>query len=163
MAGETWLNADGDTIIDDDGDEIVCDDCPCGTTPCVCPVDCDGCGDTRTLTVTGLSGTINCGDLGDIDLGAYMNGVFTLTRDADCFWVSSGSEWAIGCNFSPEVPSTNWSAESFIAPGGACGATAYVDLGCSACPPTSGTYTITLVWTNDDLTTGSDTGTLVIS
>lgn len=30
MAGELWLNDDGERILDDDGNLIFCDDCPCG-------------------------------------------------------------------------------------------------------------------------------------
>lgn len=40
MAGETWLNSDGEVLMDADGAEIVCDECPCPSHTCCRVGDC---------------------------------------------------------------------------------------------------------------------------
>ena len=46
-----------------------------------CPSDCSGCGDTKTVTISGLTGT-TC---------PCLNGNYTLTRTG-CEW-NYGNEW----------------------------------------------------------------------
>lgn len=43
MAGESYLNDDGETLIDDDGNTYTCDECPCGPCPSSFDVTLSGC------------------------------------------------------------------------------------------------------------------------
>ena len=54
IAGEAWVNEDGEQLLDDDGKLYVCDDCPCGDEP-VSPCD------PAAAFAVDLSGVASCG------------------------------------------------------------------------------------------------------